>query len=147
MQAAGLVHPQLDSGLQIPGRRGRAPYRGWDPFEEIDAGVFFGRDAAILPGLDELRGMRKNGLKSLFVVLGPSGSGRSSFLRAGLLPRLRVKTAFSCRWGILRPAHYALTGDTGLAAGERGIEQSVDEGTVCTDTGFSAATGSIRYAR
>ncbi|HTX54834.1 MAG TPA: hypothetical protein VMD08_15620, partial [Candidatus Baltobacteraceae bacterium] len=24
----------------------RAPYRGWEPFEDIDAGVFFGRDAA-----------------------------------------------------------------------------------------------------
>jgi hypothetical protein len=63
----------------------RAPYRGWAPFEDIDAGVFFGRDAAIVRGLDELRGMRRDGLKSLFVILGPSGSGKSSFLRAGLL--------------------------------------------------------------
>ena len=36
----------------------RAPYRGWEPFEDIDAGVFFGRDAAIVQGLDELRAMR-----------------------------------------------------------------------------------------
>ncbi len=35
-------------------------------------------------GLDELRAMRLSGLKSLFVVLGPSGSGKSSLLRAGL---------------------------------------------------------------
>jgi len=26
------------------------PYRGWEPFEDIDAGVFFGRDAAIAQG-------------------------------------------------------------------------------------------------
>src|SRR6202011_4335569 len=64
----------------------RAPYRGWEPFEDIDAGVFFGRDSAIRRGLDELRAMRLSGLKSLFVVLGPSGSGKSSFLRAGLIP-------------------------------------------------------------
>ena len=57
----------------------RAPYRGWEPFEDIDAGVFFGRDAAIVQGLDELRAMRFDllarlaGQKSLFVVLGPSG--------------------------------------------------------------------------
>ena len=67
----------------------RAPYRGWEPFEDVDAGVFFGRDAAIVRGTDELRAMRVHGLKSLFVVLGPSGSGKSSFLRAGLIPRLQ----------------------------------------------------------
>jgi hypothetical protein len=49
----------------------RAPYRGWEPFEDIDAGVFFGRDAAIVRGLDELRTMRLSGLKSLFVILEP----------------------------------------------------------------------------
>jgi hypothetical protein len=47
----------------------RAPYRGWEPFEDIDAAVFYGRDAAIVRGLDELRSMRGSGLKSLFVVL------------------------------------------------------------------------------
>jgi len=94
----------------------RAPYRGFEPFEEIDAGVFFGRDAAILHGLEELRGMRKSGLKSLFVVLGPSGSGKSSFLRAGLLPRLRKEDRLFKPLGILRPASEPLTGHTGLAA-------------------------------
>jgi WD40 repeat protein len=61
----------------------RAPYRGWLPFDPVDAGVFFGRDAAILRAMDALRGMRDAGVKSLFVILGPSGSGKSSFLRAG----------------------------------------------------------------
>ena len=28
-----------------PSQPDRAPYRGWEPFEELDAGVFFGRDA------------------------------------------------------------------------------------------------------
>ena len=72
-----------------PGDPDRAPYRGWAPLEEVDAAVFFGRDAQILRGLDVLRGMRTSGLESLFVILGPSGAGKSSFLRAGLLPRLR----------------------------------------------------------
>ena len=48
----------------------RAPYRGWEPLEDIDAGVFFGRDAAIVQGLDELR-------DALFVVLGPSGIAKA----------------------------------------------------------------------
>jgi hypothetical protein len=47
----------------------RATYRGWDPFEDIDAGVFFGRDAAIMRGSDQLRKMRISGVESLFVIL------------------------------------------------------------------------------
>ena len=100
----------------------RAPYRGWVPFEDIDAGVFFGRDAAIARGLDELRAMRfgllaqLSGLKSLFVVLGPSGSGKSSFLRAGLIPRLQRDDRRFVVLGIMRPETNALIGDHGLAA-------------------------------
>ena len=55
--------------------------------EDADAAVFFGRDPQIL--LDTIRGMGATGVEGLFVVLGPSGVGKSSFLRAGLLPRLR----------------------------------------------------------
>ncbi|HUO38707.1 MAG TPA: TIR domain-containing protein, partial [Mycobacterium sp.] len=95
---------------------GRAPYRGWEPFEDIDAGVFFGRDAAIVRGTDELRAMRIAGLRSLFVVLGPSGSGKSSFLRAGLIPRLQRDDRHFAVLGIMRPERNALTGDHGLAA-------------------------------
>ena len=100
----------------------RAPYRGWAPFEDIDAGVFFGRDAAIAGGLDDLRAMRfgllarLSGHKSLFVVLGPSGSGKSSFLRAGLIPRLQRDDRRFMVLGIMRPEHNSLTGDRGLAA-------------------------------
>jgi hypothetical protein len=72
-----------------PGDPDRAPYRGWALLEEVDAAVFFGRDAPIVRGLDVLHGMRSTGVQSMFVVLGPSGAGKSSFLRAGLLPRLR----------------------------------------------------------
>ncbi len=47
--------------------------------------MFYGRDAALVQGLDALRQMRlpvaEN--KKLFVVLGPSGVGKSSFLRTG----------------------------------------------------------------
>jgi WD40 repeat protein len=94
----------------------RAPYRGWEPFEDIDAGVFFGRDAAIMRGTDELRKMRFSGVKSLFVVLGPSGSGKSSFLRAGLIPRLQRDDRNFVVLGTVRPGRNAITGDRGLAA-------------------------------
>jgi hypothetical protein len=94
----------------------RAPYRGWEPFEDIDAGVFFGRDAAIVHGLDELRGMRLSGLTSILVVLGASGSGKSSFLRAGLVPRLQRDDRRFLVLGVMRADRNVLTGDHGLAA-------------------------------
>jgi WD40 repeat protein len=94
----------------------RAPYRGWEPLEQVDAAVFFGRDAAIVRALDKLRGMRLTAAESLFVVLGPSGAGKSSFLRAGLLPRLVREDRRFILLGIVRPGRHALTGDTGLAA-------------------------------
>jgi WD40 repeat protein len=93
----------------------RAPYRGWEPFEDIDAAIFFGRDGSIVRGLDELRAMRLSGAKSLFVVLGASGSGKSSFLRAGLIPRLQRDDRHFLTLGVVRPERSALTGDRGLA--------------------------------
>ena len=98
-----------------PGDPDRAPYRGWAPLEEADAAVFFGRDAQILRGLDVLRGMRTSGVESLFAVLGPSGTGKSSFLRAGLLPRLRRDDRQFLPMDIVRPERAVLTGEHGLA--------------------------------
>ncbi|APE15880.1 hypothetical protein BOH72_12270 [Mycobacterium sp. WY10] len=94
----------------------RAPYRGWEPLDAADAAVFFGRDAQIIRALDQLRGMRLSGLNGLFVILGPSGSGKSSFLRAGLLPRLRREDRRFAVLPIVRPERNALTGVSGLAA-------------------------------
>jgi WD40 repeat protein len=99
----------------------RAPYRGWEPLQEVDAAVFFGRDAQILGALDELRAMRTTGGKSLFVILGPSGAGKSSFLRAGLLPRLRRDDRQFLVADIVRPERNVLTGDRGLAVTLHGL--------------------------
>ena len=93
----------------------RSPYRGWEPLEEKDAAVFFGRDAQIVRGMDALRGMRASGVESLFVILGPSGVGKSSFLRAGLLPRIRRDDRHFLVAGIVRPERDVLTGERGLA--------------------------------
>ena len=63
----------------------RAPYRGLQPLEAEDAGIFFGRDGPTVVGLDLLRGLREAAPPRLLVILGASGAGKSSFLRAGLL--------------------------------------------------------------
>jgi WD40 repeat protein/serine/threonine protein kinase len=61
----------------------RNPYKGVRPFEVSDASDFFGRDALV----DELATAVAS--HRLVTVVGPSGSGKSSLLRAGLIPALR----------------------------------------------------------
>ncbi|GKS57010.1 hypothetical protein YTPLAS18_05370 [Nitrospira sp.] len=94
----------------------RLPYRGLKPLEAEDAAIFFGREADIIRGLDVLRGLRERGLERLFVILGASGSGKSSFLRAGLWPRLRRDDRHFIPLPVIRPGLAALTGSTGLYA-------------------------------
>lgn len=67
----------------------RPPYPGLLAFDEEDAAIFFGRKAEIQQGLDLLNRLRQFGVARLMMVLGASGSGKSSLVRAGLLPRLR----------------------------------------------------------
>ncbi|MFY9919344.1 MAG: hypothetical protein WAL26_13225, partial [Mycobacterium sp.] len=98
-----------------PGDPDRSPYRGWQPLESVDAAVYFGRDAQIVRALDELREMRVAGRERMFVILGPSGVGKSSFLRAGLLPRLSRDDRQFLPMTVVRPQRHTLTGESGLA--------------------------------
>ncbi|HEU5470950.1 MAG TPA: hypothetical protein VFV67_09885 [Actinophytocola sp.] len=62
--------------------RADPPFPGAEPFGTADAGRFFGRDRLVA----ELLAM--TGRHPFVVLAGPSGSGRTSLLRAGLRPRL-----------------------------------------------------------
>lgn len=64
------------------------PYRGLLAFREQDAPYFFGRET--FTG-DLLEAVRR---KPLVAVVGPSGSGKSSIVFAGLLPRLRQEAGW-----------------------------------------------------
>jgi WD40 repeat protein len=93
----------------------RSPFRGLEPLDFEDAAVFFGRDLEILRGLDALRGLRDNPATRLFVILGASGTGKSSFLRAGLLPRLARDDRHFLPLSVVRPETAPISGDRGLA--------------------------------
>jgi WD40 repeat protein len=95
---------------------GRSPYRGLLPLDQDDAGIFFGRDGAIVLTLDALRGLRASAAPRFATILGASGAGKSSFLRAGLLPRLRRDSQHFYVLPIIRPERAALTGEHGFAA-------------------------------
>ncbi|WP_405645800.1 hypothetical protein [Streptomyces sp. NBC_00019] len=72
------------------------PYRGLARFEPDDRDLFFGRDRLV----EELRDLVYE--HRFAVVFGASGSGKSSLLRAGLIPRLREKIADLGRPAVLR---------------------------------------------
>ena len=61
----------------------RNPYRGLEAFEQADAADFFGRENAVA----EMVGVLET--QHLLVVVGPSGIGKSSVVKAGLVPALR----------------------------------------------------------
>ncbi|GHH04958.1 hypothetical protein [Streptomyces lanatus] len=72
------------------------PYRGLSRFEPADQGLFFGRDRLTEDLLELVCGHR------FAAVFGASGSGKSSLLRAGLIPRLQEEIADRGRPAVLR---------------------------------------------
>ncbi|WP_240806343.1 helix-turn-helix domain-containing protein [Streptomyces tibetensis] len=74
---------EADAESRAPTADERAPYRGLARFEPADSDLFFGREALVRELLDLAHTHR------FAAVFGPSGSGKSSLLRAGLIPLLR----------------------------------------------------------
>ncbi len=70
---AGLI-PRISAWRDVP-----CPYRGLQPFEAEHAAVFFGRNATVAALLERIH------RSSLVAIVGASGSGKSSLVRAGLI--------------------------------------------------------------
>jgi serine/threonine protein kinase/ABC-type glycerol-3-phosphate transport system substrate-binding protein len=75
------VEPPVE-GLSI-----RNPYKGLQAFQEADVGDFFGREHAVGELVERMVESASGG--RFLAVVGPSGSGKSSLVRAGLVPALR----------------------------------------------------------
>ena len=84
-----LVRIALDAQGGFVWDASRPPFPGLLYFEEADAAVYFGRDDDIRRVIERLEARRANGGAKLIVLLGWSGSGKSSLLRAGVIPRLK----------------------------------------------------------
>jgi len=81
------------------------PFKGLASFNFSDAGYFFGRDRLVAEIVARLVGT------TLLAVVGPSGSGKSSALRAGLLPALAggvLPGSEDWRRVLLRPGEHPL---------------------------------------
>ena len=94
-QAILRQEPVLQPGRGVSDRpeqrtKLRNPYKGLRPFGAADAGDFFGRDDLV----GEVLGRLEAGARFVCVV-GASGSGKSSLVRAGVVPRLGADTAGS----------------------------------------------------
>jgi hypothetical protein len=66
----------------------RPPYPGIHAFEAEDAAIYFGRDDEARAVIERLDARRVQGGARCLVVIGASGSGKSSLLKAGVLPQL-----------------------------------------------------------
>ncbi|KAF3887670.1 MULTISPECIES: nSTAND1 domain-containing NTPase [Nostocales] len=94
------------------------PYRGLESFDEAHSELFFGRKQ-LTQQLSQVVGARQ-----LTVVLGASGSGKSSLVKAGLFPRLRQSTTHS--WHILDPIRPGSRPITALSQVQKQISTTKD---------------------
>lgn len=92
-----IYHYTLEQQQQAPPPQsvevGPNPYRGLAAFQVEDADLFFGREAQVDRLWKRLRDLHEQAATQeppirILPVLGPSGSGKSSLARAGLLPEL-----------------------------------------------------------
>jgi transcriptional regulator with XRE-family HTH domain len=116
------------SGSRTPAPRSpQVPYVGLNTYQENDAALFFGRETLVATLVDQVRD------RGLLVVLGPSGSGKSSVVLAGLLPALKQGALpGSERWTYItlkpgpRPLESLTAAIEQLRDGDRSGDSAVD---------------------
>jgi len=67
-----------------------SPYPGLRSFNKEEAGIFYGRNDEILEVIDILNALADSGEQKFLNIVGASGVGKSSFLKAGVLPLLEL---------------------------------------------------------
>jgi len=124
--------PDLTAGDARKGARtGACPYKGLEPYDAVDADLFYGRERLVAEFTARLVG------SPFLAIVGASGSGKSSAIAAGLLPSLAGGALpGSENWAqiTMRPGERPLTaltralcrGFEGLCEGERDAAALLD---------------------
>jgi WD40 repeat protein/transcriptional regulator with XRE-family HTH domain len=130
--------------LRVRRRPGRpsagapAPYRGLERYEPEHTDWFFGRETLITAVLTRLAGRLARG-GPLF-ILGPSGSGKSSLLRAGVIPALGRGDCPGVRqWILMTPGAQPILELAQQLANNAGIAVDELESMLRTDPVHAAA--------
>lgn len=97
-QRLRAITDELARGFALDPRR--PPYPGIHAFEAEDAAIYFGRDEETRAAIERLDARRTQGGARLLMILGASGSGKSSLLKAGVLPQLTHRQR---EWIVLPP--------------------------------------------
>jgi hypothetical protein len=86
--ACGIKGIPPGRGPDVAGAAGECPYRGLHVFDVVHANFFFGREKLTRDLVEMLGAILRGPGNRVLVVVGPSGSGKSSIVRAGLIPML-----------------------------------------------------------
>jgi WD40 repeat protein len=81
----------------------RPPYPGINAFEPEDAAIYFGRDEETRAVIERLDARRTQGGARFVIIIGASGSGKSSLLKASVLPQLGRRRAQWITLPVIRP--------------------------------------------
>ena len=120
--------PSLTSAPPVPEPSATCPYQGLVPYDRNDAETFFGREAEVS---ECLRRLADDGV---LVVAGPSGSGKSSLVRAGIAAALERDGR---RVVVITPGPHPLqelrVAGPSIAAGALIVDQCEEAFTLCAD--------------
>jgi ankyrin repeat protein len=117
--ACAEIRRFLQRALDLDARADHKPFKGLEPYGEEDADVFFGRAGERLQAVGDLRALFDNPTRlTAYGVIGGSGAGKSSFLRAGLVAHLvHTTSAGYYRGCVLRPVEILPAQDRLAAVG------------------------------
>ncbi|TGN64468.1 hypothetical protein EXE59_11215 [Nocardioides eburneiflavus] len=126
--------PSLQHDGDGPQTSSTCPWQGLQAYDVAEADRFFGREAEIEAGVAILAGHQ------LLALVGPSGSGKSSLMRAGIGARLQQR---GTRCVTVTPGRYPTRSLTALSALRAGdallVDQAEELFTLCEDPDETSA--------